>query len=134
MLFYVKIAELFVTLSNEMAHHVYQEETVLFPRIKLLEQFGYEPVPFDIRHFQYMELPIIDLKDDHEEAGTTMTEIRKLSNNYLPPDDCCTTFKLLYERLKAFEIDLHHHVYLENSLLFPKALDLEKELQIKSLS
>jgi regulator of cell morphogenesis and NO signaling len=129
-----KISELFVDLSNEMTRHIYQEETVLFPRIKLLEQYGYEPVPFDIKHFQYLELPIIDLRDDHEDAGNIMSEIRKLSNNYVPPENSCTTYNLLFKRLKAFEIDLHHHVYLENSILFPKALDLEKEIHIKSLN
>jgi regulator of cell morphogenesis and NO signaling len=27
--------------------------------------------------------------------------------------------------LKAFERDLHHHVHLENNILFPKAIALE---------
>lgn len=125
-----EIAELFVDLSNEMMRHMHQEETILFPRIKQLEKNGFEPIPFDIKHYQYLELPIIDMEDDDEDADNKMSLIRKLTNNYTPPVDSCTTFKLLYERLKAFETDLHQYVHLENNILFPKALQLEKEIQI----
>jgi regulator of cell morphogenesis and NO signaling len=123
------ICELFVDLCNEMTHHIYNEETILFPRIKLLEQNGFEPVPFDIKHYQYLELPIIDMEDDDEDADNKMAEIRKLTNNYTPPADSCTTFKLLYASLHTFEIELHQYVHLENNILFPKALALEKELK-----
>jgi regulator of cell morphogenesis and NO signaling len=129
-----KISELFVDLYNEMTYHVHHEETILFPRIKQLEQNGFEPIPFDIKHYQYLELPIIDMKDDDEDAGDKMAEIRKLTNNYTPPADSCTTFKLLYASLQAFEIDLHYYIHLENSILFPKALDLEKETKYKVLN
>ena len=129
-----KISELFVDLSNEMTHHMHNEETILFPRIKQLEQYGFEPIPFDIKHYQYLELPIIDMEDDDEDAGNKMAEIRKLTNNYTPPADSCTTFKLLYASLQAFEIDLHHYVHLENNILFPKALALEKESRLNTLN
>lgn len=129
-----KISELFVDLYNEMTYHVHHEETILFPRIKLLEQNGFEPVPFDIRHYQYLELPIIDMEDDDEDAGNKMAEIRELTNNYTPPADSCTTYKLLYASLQAFEIDLHHYVHLEHNILFPKALDLEKESRLNTLN
>ena len=124
-----KVSELFVDLSNQMIHHIHKEETILFPRIQQLEQNGFEPIPFDIKHYQYLELPIIDMEDDDEDAGDKMGLIRKLTNNYTPPDDSCTTFKLLYAGLKSFEMDLHRYVHLENNILFPKALQLEKDIQ-----
>ncbi len=124
-----KISELFVELSNEMMRHINVEETIVFPRIKQLEQNGFEPIPFDIKHYQYLELPIIDMEDDDEDADNKMDIIRKLTNNYTPPADSCTTFKLLYASLEAFEVDLHQYVHLENNILFPKALQVEKETQ-----
>jgi regulator of cell morphogenesis and NO signaling len=129
-----EISKLFVEFFNEMTHHMHIEETILFPRIKQLEQNGFEPIPFDIKHYQYLQLPIIDMEDDDEDAGNKMAEIRKLTNNYTPPADSCTTFKLLYASLQAFEIDLHHYVHLENNILFPKALILEKKSQISALN
>lgn len=124
-----KISELFVELSNEMMRHINAEETIVFPRIKQLEQNGFEPILFDIKHYQYLQLPIIDMEDDDEDVDNKMDTIRKLTNNYTPPADSCTTFKLLYASLGSFEIDLHQYVHLENNILFPKALQLEKEIQ-----
>ena len=35
--------------------------------------------------------------------------------------DGCTTYRICFQELQAFEADLHAHVHLENNLLFPKA-------------
>ncbi len=77
-----KISELFVDLFNEMTHHMHNEETILFPRIKDMEKNGFEPIPYDIKYFEYLQLPIIDMEDEHEDAGNIMAEIRKLTKNY----------------------------------------------------
>ena len=119
-----KISELFVDLFNEMTQHMHNEETILFPRIKQLEQYGFEPKPYGITYSEYLEVPIINMEEEHKFAGNIMAEIKKLSNNYTPPVGACTTYKLMYASLQAFEADLHHHVNLENSIIFPKALAL----------
>ena len=127
-----KIAEIFAEISNEMTAHMNKEETILFPRMKELEQNRFEPISLIAKTPGYLALPITIMENEHEDAGNKMNEIRILSNNYTPPEDSCTTFKLLFASLQAFEIDLHHHVNLENSILFPKALLLEKEIQISA--
>lgn len=68
------------------------------------------------------------MEQEHDHAGELLAEIRQLSENYTPPQDACTTYKLLFASLQAFEMDLHQHVHLENNLLFPKAIGLAKEL------
>lgn len=124
-----KISELFVHISNEMKHHMHTEETILFPRIKQLEQRNFDLIPFDHPKSGYLQSNIINLKHEHIDAGKVMAEIKKLTNNYTAPENSCTTFQLLYAGLKAFEVDLHHHVHLENSILFPKALAMGKEIR-----
>jgi regulator of cell morphogenesis and NO signaling len=71
------------------------------------------------------------MESEHEAAGTILKQIAKLSNNYTPPEWACNTFKALYAKLDEFEQDLHLHIHLENNILFPKALALEKELATK---
>ena len=56
-------------------------------------------------------------------------EIATLTNNYTPPAEACNTFKALYAKLDEFEQDLHQHIHLENNILHPKAIALEKELK-----
>ncbi len=68
------------------------------------------------------------MKREHVEAGEGFYKIRELSNNYSPPEDACTTYKVLYQELNEFEQDLHTHIHLENNILFPQAVELEKKL------
>lgn len=125
-----KISGLFTKLASEMTDHMDKEEMILFPRIKQLEKNGLDQLSFDAQMYEYIKLPIINMELEHDAAGNKMNEIRLLTNNYTPPQDACTTYKLMYACLHAFEIDLHQHVHLENSILFPKALVLEKEIQM----
>jgi regulator of cell morphogenesis and NO signaling len=123
-----KIFELFTVVKEEMEQHMHKEELVLFPRIKELERLSQSgDGPFTL-NLSYLQSPIYMMEMEHEQAGTIMAEIRKLTNNYAPPLDACTTYRLSFAALKAFEQDLHHHVHLENNILFPKALELFKTL------
>lgn len=124
-----QINKLFTEVAGEMVEHMRKEEVILFPRIKQLEQNGFEPILPDKQTPGYLEMPIMILENEHEDAGNKLDAIRKLTNNYTPPADSCTTYKLMYACLHAFETDLHQHVHLENGILFPKALMLEKEIQ-----
>ena len=127
-----KITFLFTELSFEMISHLRKEELALFPRIKKLEKYSSVQPSFEGEIFEYIKLPIINMEAEHEDAGNKMNEIRLLTNNYTPPANACTSYKIMYACLHAFEIDLHQHVHLENSILFPKALALEKEIQISA--
>ena len=72
--------------------------------------------------------PIKVMEHEHETVGNLMLEIRKLSNDFAPPSNACTTYKLSYNELREFEEDLHQHIHLENNILFPKATTLEDDL------
>ena len=41
---------------------------------------------------------------------------------------CLYHLSVAFALLKEFEDDLHLHIHLENNILFPKAIELEKEL------
>jgi regulator of cell morphogenesis and NO signaling len=64
----------------------------------------------------------------HEIEGARFAKIAKLTNDYNSPVDACTTYAVTYALLKEFKKDLHLHIHLENNILFPSAVGLEKEL------
>ena len=47
-----------------------------------------------------------------------------------PPLDACNTYRALFDSLRELEQDMHRHVHKENSILFPKALELEQKLSV----
>ena len=65
------------------------------------------------------------MEKEHRFVGDGMAEIRALTDGYRLPDDACTTYRVCFQELEAFEADLHAHVHLENNVLFPKAVAIE---------
>jgi regulator of cell morphogenesis and NO signaling len=115
-----KIFEKFLELRDEMEMHMQKEEQVLFPRIKELEN----AIANNQKSTLSIQIPIAVMEDEHEHAGNILKEIRGLSNNYNPPPDACTTYRLSFSALQALEEDLHQHIHLENNILFPRAIKL----------
>jgi regulator of cell morphogenesis and NO signaling len=124
----IQIRNIFAALSKDLNRHLMKEEQILFPYIKNLVKIKNDKSKFEPPYFSSVANPIKMMEAEHTSAGDEMYEIRKLSNNYLPPKDACNTFKIMYKKLKEFEEDLHRHVFLENNILFPKAIALEEKL------
>lgn len=124
----VVIAEIFLCVTDELNRHMCKEEDVLFPYIKHLSIADNNAMKIEQPSFGSLSNPINMMEHEHDEVGRLLEKIKLLSNNYTPPADACTTFKLCYSKLKEFEDDLHKHIHLENNILFPKAIELEKKL------
>jgi len=126
-----KIFETFAAVKEEMEGHMKKEEVILFPRIKELQRISNEENAVTQVNITYLQAPISVMEQEHDHAGAMLNEIRILSDNYTAPKDACTTYALSFAALKAFELDLHQHVHLENNILFPKAMDTFRQLQAK---
>jgi regulator of cell morphogenesis and NO signaling len=63
---------------------------------------------------------------EHDDAGQALHEMRELSEGYTPPQDACVSFQTLYRALDEFERDLHQHIHLENNILFPRSVEMER--------
>ncbi len=121
----VGIARVFEAIAAELQEHMAKEEEVLFPYIDMLEAASERNEQCARPAFGTVRNPIRMMEVEHRAAGDQLYEIRSLSSNYTPPADACTTYKVTYQELQEFEMDLHQHVHLENSILFPKAVALE---------
>ena len=66
------------------------------------------------------------MKHEHEVEGDRFRKIAALTNNYTPPADACNTYKVTFAMLDEFEKDLHTHIHIENNIMFPRAIELEK--------
>ncbi len=123
------IQSLFYEGADDLTQHLKKEELILFPFIKKMVTAEKENFPLTPAHFGTVENPIAMMHEEHNNEGERYRKISKLSNNYTPPHDACTTYKVLFSMLDDFEKDLHLHIHLENNILFKKALELEKKLK-----
>jgi len=112
----------FCELAGELGGHLMKEEQVLFPYIKQMAgSTGCGPSCFGT-----VQNPIHVMMLEHDSAGEKLREMREATNNYELPQDACVSYTTLFAALVEFEQDLHRHIHLENNILFPRAVALER--------
>jgi len=121
-----EINSIFSQSSQDMEHHMQKEELVLFPFIKQMVKAKLNNEFMETPHFGSVKNPVAMMMDEHSTEGERFSTIAQLTNNYNPPSDACTTYRVTYAMLEEFQNDLHKHIHLENNILFPKAIALEK--------
>ena len=121
-----QIRELFEESAQELGSHMKKEELILFPFIKQMVEAKKNGEPLPAPRFGTVENPVAMMKHEHEAEGERFVKIAELTNNYEFPDDACGTYQVTYRMLEDFQNDLHKHIHLENNILFPKAIAMEK--------
>jgi regulator of cell morphogenesis and NO signaling len=122
-----EIEILFNQSAQELSQHLQKEEMILFPFIRNMVNSKMEEKPLFFPHFGTVENPIAMMKHEHQNEGERFEKIAELSNQYTPPSHACNTYRVTFALLKEFEDNLHQHIHLENNILFPKAIKMEKE-------
>ena len=118
-----QVAAVFDEMAAELMAHLKREEEVVFPAIKRAEAAGRAGAPAEGEDAKTIAHDLAALVREHDEVGAALHEIRDLAMGYGLPSDACATYVLTYQRLQAFEADLHKHVHLENNILFPRAAE-----------
>jgi regulator of cell morphogenesis and NO signaling len=103
------LAEHMSDVMQSLLSHMEKEEQVLFPMVLA-------------GHGIRADMPIRVMMQEHDDHALNLQRTRRLTNNFTPPAEACTTWRALYMRLDQMEADLMDHVHLENHVLFPRAL------------
>lgn len=123
-----EVNELFNESADDLLQHMKKEEIILFPFIKKMVVMEKDKQIASRPTFGPIENPIALMHQEHDNEGLRFRKIAVLTNNYTVPADGCNTYRVALGLLKEFEDDLHLHIHLENNILFPKAIALEKEV------
>jgi regulator of cell morphogenesis and NO signaling len=124
----LEIRDLFREIAGELTVHMKKEEFMIFPFIKKMVWSKKQKQSVPLPTYGTIKNPISVMMHDHEQEGGKLRTIAELTNGYTIPADACGTYTLSISMLEEFEQDLHRHIHLENNILFPKAVLLEKEL------
>jgi regulator of cell morphogenesis and NO signaling len=127
-----KVAELIEKFRGQMYTHIQKEEQVLFPFISQMDQESIVAYPPSHACFRSVTHPIFMMEQEHESADHIVAELIRLTNHFEPPSWACATHIALFSGLREFEADLKQHVHLENDVLFPRAIQLEAALKVRS--
>jgi len=122
-----EIRELFDESAKDLGAHMKKEELILFPFIRKMVAAQRSGENLSHPHFGTVENPVNMMMHEHTVEGERFAKIAELTQGYNPPADACNTYRVTFAMLQDFENDLHTHIHLENNILFPKSVKLEKE-------
>ncbi|MBL4938658.1 iron-sulfur cluster repair di-iron protein [Clostridium sp. YIM B02515] len=114
------VHKLFHTMKMDFEAHTIKEETVQYPAIKEYEKNKAEEALH--KAIKLNE----ELSDEHTSVGNILKELREVTNDYKVPDDGCNTYRLTYAKLQELEAETFEHIHLENNILFPRLMELDK--------
>ena len=113
-------------LVQELTTHMMKEEMVLFPYIVRMEEAFIQKEAVLPSPFGSVQNPVSMMEHEHDSAGNALRAMREASSGYTAPPKACISYQTLYKALAEFEADLHQHIHLENNILFPRAIAMEK--------
>ncbi len=126
----LEIYHLLNTVFEELHSHMHKEEAILFPYVEQLAVANRFNQTVSPPAFGSIINPISVMEEEHEFAGNALKDIKRLTNDYQPPEHACNSYRVFFAKMEEFENDLHQHVHLENNILFPRAIALEKSFGI----
>jgi regulator of cell morphogenesis and NO signaling len=129
---YVYIAELektFLNLYNEMLPHLKEEEEIIFPYIRQITHAFDSGESYARLLVRTLRKPVEEMMHhEHVSVIKAAQKMRELTNDYTAPAQACVSHKVVFLKLKELDNDLMQHMHLENNILFPRAIEMEKIL------
>ena len=127
---------IFPVFLEDFIKHIYEEEDTLFGYIQNLEKF-------DINRQKSIseilvgknKLSLKDIYHEHSEEDE-MEGLREMTECILNQKIDDVVVKTIVKELQSFDLELANHAYIENEVLFPKAIQLEETIfaQLQQLS
>jgi regulator of cell morphogenesis and NO signaling len=121
----VELQVLFLALSDQLTTYMIREEQMLFPYILRLEEAAEQGERLARPVFGSLRDPIDVLMVEHEGMKAALERIAATAGSHAVPREGSASWRALARGLRALEQDLHRHLEIEDTILFPRAVSLE---------
>jgi regulator of cell morphogenesis and NO signaling len=124
----VEVYELVNQSLQDLETHLTKEDQVLYPYLFELYEASENNKKIEQIHCGTIENPISVMVSDHDGEEERYARIIKLTNNFEVPKGACPAYRLLMTELEKFANALFEHIHLENNIIFPRCIELEKQV------
>ncbi len=125
------LKSIFPMFVEDFIHHIHEEEDIMFAYVDRLSRFLNDEKPSSETYYLMEAFSVQEFAIGHEVHENEMEGFRKFTNDYKYCEEADLHIKVLYTELQNFERDLMIHAKIENEILFPKALELERIAKLK---
>lgn len=127
--FLYQVLETVYKLRDDLLPHLEHEEKIIFPYIKQIAHAYENNESYASLLVKTLRKPVESMMvQEHKYISEYLHVLRKLTDNYNSPSNACVSHKVSFLKLKELDDDLVQHLFLENEILFAKAIQMEKEL------
>jgi len=117
---------MFPLFAEDFVLHTREEENNLFYYINALQETNSVQKYELLQKYSLQAFAVAHDTHDDELEG-----IREITQDYILPTDASLLLKVAFWYLQELEKHLKQHAYIENEILFPKALVLENDVKSK---
>jgi regulator of cell morphogenesis and NO signaling len=127
--FLEELEKQFDSLHKKLVDAMEKEENEIFPYIRQITNAHRDKDSYGAMYIRTLRKPVDEVfLKGHVLIAEIILAIRQLTSHYNSPENVCTSHKVVLARLKELDQDIMQHIYLEQSILFPKVLAIEKEI------
>jgi regulator of cell morphogenesis and NO signaling len=120
----------FPLFVKDFIEHIYQEEDTLFSYIHALDHAASRDYIPTKLYYLLEQHSIQEFAMEHKVHDDEMVGIRNITRDYELTAGAPLHVKVLFNELTGFEKSLIAHARIENEILFPKSLELEKKVKL----
>ena len=123
-----EMCEVFAELAEQIHGHLAKEEHLVFPALSALSVLDTQPFPRRPATFATVLHPIRLLEAEHVRIEVTLGRLHELALAIGDPDAQSESFRRCMTELADLDRHLREHHRIENEVLFPRALELERQV------
>jgi regulator of cell morphogenesis and NO signaling len=118
----------FGDLADLLVGHLAKEENILFPALAAMAEAAETGAARPPLPFPTLLHPIRLMEVEHARLASALDELTRLAKDFVAPAAASDTTRRLMTELATFRDQLVAHLRIENDVLFPQALDLDRRL------
>ena len=123
-----EMCEVFAELADQIDGHLAKEEHLVFPALSALSALETHALPRPSTTFATVLHPIRLLEAEHMRIEVTLGRLRELALTIAEPDSLSEPFRHCMIELAELDQHLREHHRIEHEILFPRALELERQV------
>ena len=123
--FFEKILSCIHNINLLMVINNRHEDEILFPYILQIEKLYEKEEEYGQLFVRTLRKPLNILEKGNLAINELINEVETLTDNYTCSKKASLAMKVLYKQMKEMQDIFTQQKYLENAILFPKAMEIE---------
>ena len=120
--------ELMDKLSKKLLLHNRQQDEIIFPYIKQMYSAFKRNEVYGNLFVRTLRKPLSLVEGEQVEIDELLQGLNRINTGFVAPLKTCSSYQVLISKMEELYDNLIQHQFLERTLLFPKAMEIEQKL------